>query len=434
MALTLLTDPGNFRSFKILIAAEYNGVEVTVPPFKLGDNLKDDFLAKSPVGKVPCLVTPKGSISESNAIARYISRLRLDTELYGVSFFDSATIDSWIDFASQDIELAATLWYYPVLGYIPFNAAISAKAKVDLAKALNVLEAHLDDKTYLVGHKISLADITVVSSLVYPFKFVADAAYRSAFPNVMRWFTTCVNQPQFSAIIGTVVLAKEEMKAGGAPIVAGGAAVKKEKAPQAPKEKKEKAPAPPKPPAAPKEKKPKEDDDEEDEAPKEKKEDHPFKLMDAAKKSPFIMDTWKKTYSNASSYDEAMAYFFENFDAEGWSLWRGDYMYNDELKILFMTSNLIAGFIQRTEEIRKWLFGTMTIRGVEGEGMKVTCFYLIRGDSIEPLIKCNDDAGCYEWTQVKFPFSAEDKAKVAEYWCSETTLEGEPLLDSRCYK
>jgi hypothetical protein len=32
-----------------------------------------------------------------------------------------------------------------------------------------------------------------------------------------------------------------------------------------------------------------------------------------------------------------------------------------------MTSNLIGGFIQRTEEIRKWLFGTLTIRGVEGK-------------------------------------------------------------------
>ena len=32
-----------------------------------------------------------GSIFESNAIARYVARIRRDTDLYGVSFFDSVS-------------------------------------------------------------------------------------------------------------------------------------------------------------------------------------------------------------------------------------------------------------------------------------------------------------------------------------------------------
>ena len=46
--LTLLTDPGNFRAFKALIAAEYNGLEVSIPEFKLADRSTPAFLAKSP--------------------------------------------------------------------------------------------------------------------------------------------------------------------------------------------------------------------------------------------------------------------------------------------------------------------------------------------------------------------------------------------------
>lgn len=46
--LTLLTDPGNFRAFKVLIAAEYNGLEVSIPEFKLADRSSPAFLAKSP--------------------------------------------------------------------------------------------------------------------------------------------------------------------------------------------------------------------------------------------------------------------------------------------------------------------------------------------------------------------------------------------------
>lgn len=216
MAHTLYTDPGNFRAFKILIAAEYNSVDVSIPEFKIGsDNLTPEFIKKSPFGRVPVLDTPKGSLFESNAIARYVARLRADTELVGQSYFESAQVDSWIDFCSHNVDLPATLWYYPFVGLASYNADLTAKVKADLSKALAVLDAHLLDKTYLVGHKITLADITIVSSLVYPFKFVTEPAYLKAFPNVVRWFTTCVNQSQFEAVIGKVVFCTKEMTVPG---------------------------------------------------------------------------------------------------------------------------------------------------------------------------------------------------------------------------
>ena len=445
--LTLYTDKGNFRAFKILIAAEYNNVDIAfTPDFKVGvDTKTPEFQKMSPTGKVPVLNTPQGALSESNAIARYVARYQRDSELYGCSFFESGQVDSWVDFCSHDLELPVSMWIYPVFGYMPYNAAVTSKAKGDVTRALQVLENHLSDKTYLVGNKITLADITVISTLVYPFKFVADAAFRTPFPNVMRWFETCVNQPHFQAVIGKVVLCTSELTSGGEAIVTPDAgsskkkdkkdkkkgqldpkdypkkdkAVKKEKVKQEPKKKEEKKPAA----------------EEEQEAPKPKKVDHPFKIMDKEKPSTFVMDTWKKTYSNCETYEAAMEEFWNTFDAEGWSIHRGDYMYDEDNSVLFMTSNLIAGFIQRTEEIRKWLFGTMTIRGTAGKGtMPITAYFLIRGDSMDPLVKCNDDAEFYKWTKMEVPASAEDKKLLFDYWTSDTTLEGQPCLDSRCYK
>ena len=85
MALTLLTYPGNFRAFKALIAAEYAGVEIAVK------DVDAKAAAKlSPTGKVPVLETPQGTIFESNAIARYVARLRSDADLYGRTFYESA--------------------------------------------------------------------------------------------------------------------------------------------------------------------------------------------------------------------------------------------------------------------------------------------------------------------------------------------------------
>lgn len=217
------------------------------------------------------------------------------------------------------------------------------KAKVDLGHALTILDAHLLHRTYLVGEQITLADISIVSALLYPFKLVTDKNYLKNYNNVTRWFTTCVNQPEFTAVVGTVVLCKKELLAEG-------------QAPAA------KAPAAAKPKADKKEKAPKEEDLADEPAVVEKKAEHPYKIMDREKPSAFSMDTWKKTYSNASSYAEAMAEFWKMFDSEGWTLWYQTYNYNEDNKRIFMTANAIGGFQQRTDEIRKWAFGVQDVR------------------------------------------------------------------------
>ncbi len=74
---TLFTYPDNFRACKVLIAAQYSGVEVKVvsepPEFVLGQtNKTTQFLDNFPLGKVPAYLTADGNtIYESNAIAYY---------------------------------------------------------------------------------------------------------------------------------------------------------------------------------------------------------------------------------------------------------------------------------------------------------------------------------------------------------------------------
>jgi len=241
MALTLYTYPGNFRAFKILIAAEYNGVAIDVPAFEMmKDNKTPEFLAMSPLGKVPVLKTPQGALFESNAIARYVARMRRDTDLYGATFFASAQVDAWIDFCTHELELAATMWLYPVIGYMPHNPLATAKAKEDVVVGLKTLEAALTQATYLVGDQVTLADIVVASALVYPMKLLMDAKFRAPFPNVMRWFNTMVHQPQFLAVVGQVVLCTAETPA---PSAGGAAAAPAPKAAAAPAPKAAAAPA-----------------------------------------------------------------------------------------------------------------------------------------------------------------------------------------------
>lgn len=114
---TLHAPEASFRAFSTLIAAEYNGVTVTVDT-----DLK--AASKSPVGKLPVLVLPNGEVVfSSQASARYMAGLRRDSGLTGTTLTEGACIDAWMDWASTDLELPACVWFYPVAGYMPFNQA-----------------------------------------------------------------------------------------------------------------------------------------------------------------------------------------------------------------------------------------------------------------------------------------------------------------------
>jgi len=237
----------NPRAWKGLIAAKYAGVEVeTTPDFKMGvDNKTPEFLAKNPLGKVPVLETDEGHIYESNAIARHLARLST-VSLFGNDDYEEALVNQWLDFTSGEIELPASVWLGPIFGYLEFNAEATNLAKGDIRKVLTLLDDHLATRTYLVGERISLADIVVGASLVFLFKLVLDTGFRKPFTHVIRWFNTLIQQPNFSEVIGEFSFATKM----AVPAKAEGVA-------EQPKQKKEKQPKPQKSaePAPPSEKK-----------------------------------------------------------------------------------------------------------------------------------------------------------------------------------
>ena len=70
------------------------------------------------------------------------------------------------------------------------------KAKEEILAVMKTLNDTLATKTFLVGERITLADISVVTNLLLAYQWVMEPAFRSPFPNVNRWFETVVNQPQ----------------------------------------------------------------------------------------------------------------------------------------------------------------------------------------------------------------------------------------------
>merc|ERR1712025_1156813 len=85
---------------------------------------------------------------------------------------------------------------------------------------------------------------------------------------------------------------------------------------------------------------------------KEEKKAEPEEPAAPVEKKPVPFEEWKRFYSN-NDEPESVAWFWEHFDHENYSIWRGDYKYNDELTMVFMSCNLIGGMFQRLDKLNK---------------------------------------------------------------------------------
>ena len=97
--------------------------------------------------------------------------------------------------------------------------------------------------------------------------------------------------------------------------------------------------------------------------------------------SKFVLDAFKRVYSNEDTETKAVPHLWENFDPEGWSIWKADYNYNSELKFIFMTSNLVSGMFQRLEKLNKYAFASVLILG-EDNNNSIEAIWIMRGQKL----------------------------------------------------
>ncbi|KAH9543129.1 hypothetical protein CY35_13G046000 [Sphagnum magellanicum] len=439
MALVLHAPASNKNAFMALVSAEYVGVKLELAPsFQMGvTNKSPEFLNLNPLGQVPVLETPEGPICESNAIARYVARLK-DAGLFGTSTFEEAQIDQWCDFSSMEIYMWVARWGYPHFGMGFYNPEVEQMAILASKRAFECLNKHLAARTYVVGHSVTIADIILTCNLLFPFEQVLTKEFTANYPHVERYFWTMVNQPSFKKVVGKINQtdgplppppSKGEAQAPVPAQVhpqAHGRHTHKEKVSKQKKETPKPAEAP-KPVEAPK---PLENDDEE-EAPV-KKSKNP---LDFLPPSPMVMDNWKRLYSNTKAKDFHLAIngFWEMYDPEGYSLWFCDYKHNDENQVTFVTMNKVGGFLQRMDFIRKYAFSKMCILG-ESSPYSIKGVWLFRGTEIPQMVKdeCYD-VELYDWTKVDIT-QEDQKALVNAYFEEPDEIQGMKLLETKCFK
>ena len=359
---------------------------------------------KSPTGTFPFLEIGDQVLSESRAIENYLA-MKYKPELLGENELEKAQVRQWSDFGIFEIGFCAKEIVYPIFGWKPYCKESADKANERLKGFMRTLDAQLKDKEYVMGAKLTLADVCLFRELKYFFQLVFPKGLRDkVFPNVTKWFQKMAETEEVKKVYGKILLCNQPLK----PFIQ---EQKEEKKP----EKKQ-------------EKKPEKNPEENEEPPKEKKKVNPLDLLPPSK---LELEVFKRAFLNNKDKEDAMKKFWEIYDPEGYSLWWVEYQnLPTECKILFRTSNSKGMFLQKCDAVRRYAFAVHGVYGVEDD-YKIRGCWMFRGTEIPQEMKDND---LYEYlTFRKLDINKpEDKQLVHDYWTklNETDeVEGRKCAD-----
>jgi len=395
---------GNPRTTSLLAVAKENGLDIEFVETVPANGVPAEYLKLNKLGKVPTFEGADGFVlTECIAIAVYLASQNEKTSLLGKTKQDYATILRWMSFANTEVLTPLGAWFRPLIGRDPYNKKSIEESQKAALKAVHVLEEHLITHTYLVGERLTLADLFVTSIVARGFQYFFDKEWRDANPNITRWYETVYNQSHYSAVAGKLEFITEALK--NVP------------------PKKEQAPKKEQPKAAPKPKK--EEAEEEEEAPAAPKPKHP---LEALPRATFVLDDWKRKYSNEETREVALPWFWENANFEEYSIYKVDYKYNDELTLTFMTSNLIGGFFARLEASRKYIFGCASVYGTNNDSI-IKGAFLVRGQEALPAFDVAPDYESYSFTKLD-PKNPKDREFVEDQWAWDKPI----VVDGKTYE
>jgi len=126
-----------------------------------GESRTPDFLAINPAGQVPAVLFDDGrTLAQSNAIIRYLAR---DSALVPFDAFEAAQMDEWLFWEQYSHEPAIAVCRYQMV-YLgrPRDDLDPDRVRRGYA-ALDRMEAHLANRTTLVGEEVSLADVALLA-------------------------------------------------------------------------------------------------------------------------------------------------------------------------------------------------------------------------------------------------------------------------------
>jgi glutathione S-transferase len=189
MPIKIYGDPGSGSLRRVTTAAAILGIPVERVPVDLfkGESHTPAFLAMNPHGLSPVMVDGDLVLYEASAINLYLAETA-GGDLLGASARERYEVLQWMFWSGEQWRVFATLTFDERVGKSvtgrPEDEAVVALAFAKIRAAGAVLDAHLADRRFIVGDRLTLADLDVAA----PFsQWQRTGAPFGEFPNLVAW-------------------------------------------------------------------------------------------------------------------------------------------------------------------------------------------------------------------------------------------------------
>jgi glutathione S-transferase len=157
-----------------------------------GETLGDDYAARNPAHETPVLEVDGRHLPESGAILAYLAE---GTDLLPADPWQRAQALRWVLFEqTQVMGTIGGLRFRVLTGRLDPDARGAEARRAAARSALEILDRHLADRTFLAADRYTIADIAV-----FGYAHVAgDAGIDlAAYPAVQRWIRAVAATPGF---------------------------------------------------------------------------------------------------------------------------------------------------------------------------------------------------------------------------------------------
>src|SRR5450432_893755 len=179
----------NVRRARFTAAVLGIELEEKLLDFSKGEHKSAEYLALNPNGAVPTLVDGEFVLTESRSIMQYLAAKKPESGLLPKDEMTRADVTRWQfwDAAHFSPQLGTLAFERVMKGMMGLGEPDSSKigdALTNFRRWAAVLNKRLEGKQYVVGNALTLADLTLASSLMYAKQAEVPLA---EFPNIEGW-------------------------------------------------------------------------------------------------------------------------------------------------------------------------------------------------------------------------------------------------------
>jgi glutathione S-transferase len=171
------------------------------------------YRAMNPNARVPTLVDGGFVVWESHAILRYLATTQAGGAFWPESAAERSEIDRWMDWSQSqfDVSFMNLFWGYWRTPEAERDESTNRRLVGMCDYYLKVLDVGLENRPFLAGPQLSLADVPV-GALMY--RYANLGVTRGLPPNVSAWYQRLTERPGFRE---AVMLPFEDLKGRLAP-------------------------------------------------------------------------------------------------------------------------------------------------------------------------------------------------------------------------